>query len=57
MSHLRLRHHADAIRRAEPLDNIISPADLRPVARVTLQESLRVVAAAQKRFPRRRTLF
>ena len=57
MSQLRLRHHADAIRRGAPPDNIISPADLRPVARVTLQESLRVVAAAQKRFPRLAKLF
>ena len=57
MSHLRLCHHADAIRRGEPPDNIISPADLRPLAKVTLQESLRVVAAAQRHFPRLTKLF
>ena len=53
VSHLQLRHHANAIRAARPLDNDIDVANLRPLTRATLQESLRVLAAAQKAVPRR----
>lgn len=52
MSHLQLRHHANAIRAGRPLDNVINVATLRPLTRVALQEALREVAAAQKRSPR-----
>jgi CBS domain-containing protein len=53
VSHLQLRHHANAIRVARPLDNDIDVANLRPLTRATLQEALRAVAAAQKDVPRR----
>jgi CBS domain-containing protein len=51
MAHLQLCHHADAIRAGRPLDNVITPADLPPLTRVTLQEALREVAEAQKYAP------
>jgi CBS domain-containing protein len=57
ISEVRLQHHARAIREGRPPDNIVDPSALRPLVRVTLQESLRVVAAAQKRFPRLARLF
>jgi CBS domain-containing protein len=53
MSHLQLRHHANAIRRGERPDNILLVANLRPITRVTLQEALREVADAQRSLPRR----
>jgi signal-transduction protein with cAMP-binding, CBS, and nucleotidyltransferase domain len=49
MAHLQLRHHANLIRAGRPLNNIIDVSALRPLTRVTLQEALHVVAAAQKR--------
>jgi signal-transduction protein with cAMP-binding, CBS, and nucleotidyltransferase domain len=52
MSHLQLRHHANAIRADRELDNIIKVDELRPLTRATLQEAMREVAAAQSRFPR-----
>ena len=52
MSHLQLRHHANAIRAHRELDNIIKVDELRPLTRATLQEAMREVAAAQSRFPR-----
>jgi CBS domain-containing protein len=52
MAHLQLRHHANAIRGGRPLDNIIDVDNLKPLTKATLQEALREVAAAQKRFPR-----
>jgi CBS domain-containing protein len=54
MSHLQLRHHANAIRAGRPPDNDIDVAALRPLTRVVLQEALREADAAQKWFPRRR---
>jgi CBS domain-containing protein len=52
MSELQLRHHADNIREGRPASNVIDTAALRPLTRIGLQEALKVVAAAQKRFPR-----
>ncbi len=51
MSHLQLRHHANRLRNGRPPDNLIDTQTLRPLTRVGLQEALREVAAAQKRFP------
>jgi CBS domain-containing protein len=52
MAHLQLRHHANAIRAGRRPDNIIDTATLKPLTKAMLQEALREVAAAQKRFPR-----
>jgi CBS domain-containing protein len=54
MSHLQLRHHANALRAGKRMDNIIDPANLRPLTRVALQEALRELAAAQKLSPKLR---
>ena len=51
MTHLQLRHHANAIRNGRPLDNVIDTSTLRPLDHANLQEALRLVAAEQKRFP------
>ena len=51
MSHLQLRHHANRLRNGRHPDNLIDTQTLRPLTRVGLQEALREVAAAQKRFP------
>jgi len=51
MTHLQLRHHANAIRNERPLDNIIDASTLRPLDHANLQEALRLVAAEQRRFP------
>ena len=51
MSQLQLRHHARLLRAGRPPHNVINVETLRPLTRVTLQEALREVAAAQKRFP------
>jgi len=51
MSALRLQHHAELIRRGIAPHNAIDTTKLRPLARVTLQEALRTVAAAQKQLP------
>ncbi len=51
MSRLRLQHHAELIRRGIAPHNVIDTEKLRPLARVTLQEALRTVAAAQKLLP------
>lgn len=51
MSMIRLRHHAELIRRGTAPHNVIDTERLRPLARVTLQEALRTVAAAQKLLP------
>ena len=52
MQHLQLRHHAHAVRAGRRPDNIIDTATLRPLTRVALQEALREVDAAPKRFLR-----
>ncbi|MFA4965479.1 MAG: DUF294 nucleotidyltransferase-like domain-containing protein [Thermoleophilia bacterium] len=51
MTSLQLRHHGRRIRAGRDLDNVVDVETLRPLTRVALQESLREVAAAQKRFP------
>jgi CBS domain-containing protein len=51
MSHLQLRHHARLLRAGLAPHNEIDVDTLRPLTRVTLQEALREVAAAQKRSP------
>jgi len=53
MAQLRLRHHADAFRAGRTPDNAVDSETLSPLARVSLQEALRVVAAAQKDLPQR----
>ena len=50
ISQLQLRHHARRLRAGRALNNVIDVETLRPLTRVTLQEALREVAAAQKRF-------
>ena len=51
LSHLRLRHHANAIRNGRRPDDVVDTAVLRPLTKVTLQEALKTVAAAQKPLP------
>ena len=51
MTQLRLSHHADNLRVDRAPDNAVDTALLRPLSRVALHESLRVVAAAQRRLP------
>jgi CBS domain-containing protein len=51
MAMLRLRHHAMLIDHGRDPHNVIDTERLRPLARVSLQESLRAVAAAQKLLP------
>ena len=50
MQHLQLRHHANRLRNGRTLDNIIETWTLPPLTRASLQEALREVVAAQKRF-------
>jgi CBS domain-containing protein len=51
ISHLQLRHHARLLRAGRAPHNVIDVGTLRPLTRVLLQEALREVVAAQKRFP------
>ena len=51
LAHLRLRHHADAIREGRRLDDTIDTATLQPLARAQVHEALRLIATAQKRVP------
>jgi CBS domain-containing protein len=51
MSQLQLRHHARLLRAGRVPHNVIDVETLRPLTRVTLQEALREVVAAQKRSP------
>ena len=50
MQHLQLRHHANRLRNGRPVDNVIETWTLRPLTRASLQEALREVVSAQKRF-------
>jgi CBS domain-containing protein len=50
MTHLQLRHHANRMRNARPVDNVIETWTLPPLTRASLQEALREVLNAQKRF-------
>ena len=49
--HLRLRHHANAIRAGRGADDAVDSTQLRPLTYAELQEALRIVAWAQKRVP------
>jgi CBS domain-containing protein len=49
--HLRLRHHANAIRAGRPPDDAVDSTKLRPLTYAELQEALRIIAWAQKRVP------
>ena len=51
MSLVRLEHHARLIGAGLAPHNVIDTETLRPLTRVSLQEALRVVAAAQKLLP------
>ena len=51
MSLVRLHHHALLIEKGRMPHNVIDTEKLRPLTRVSLQEALRVVAAAQKLLP------
>ena len=50
MQHLQLRHHANRLRNGHTVDNIIETWTLPPLTRASLQEALREVVTAQKRF-------
>jgi CBS domain-containing protein len=50
--HLRIRHHANAVREGRRLDDAIDSTKLRPLTYAELQQALRLIAAAQKRVPR-----
>jgi CBS domain-containing protein len=50
MQHLQLRHHANRLRNGRSLDNVIETWTLPPLTRASLQEALREVVSAQKRF-------
>jgi CBS domain-containing protein len=45
---IRLQHHAAQIQAGKPPDNMVSPDELPPLARLDLREALKQVAAAQK---------
>jgi CBS domain-containing protein len=51
MSLVRLHHHAELIEKGRTPHNVIDTEKLRPLTRVSLQEALRTVAAAQKLLP------
>ena len=48
VSRIRLAHHAAQVEAGAPIDNLVDPADLAPLARNELREAFRVVAHAQK---------
>jgi CBS domain-containing protein len=50
MQHLQLRHHANRLRHERPVDNIIETWTLPPLTRASLQEAMREIVSAQKRF-------
>jgi CBS domain-containing protein len=50
MQHLQLRHQANRLRHGRQIDNVIETWTLPPLTRASLQEALREVVAAQKRF-------
>ena len=52
VTEIQLEHHAEAVRAGRTPDNVIDTSTLRPITRAYLQESLRELAAARKRFPR-----
>ena len=52
VTRIQLEHHARAVRKGRTPDNILDTSTLRPLTRAHLQETLRELAAARKRFPR-----
>jgi CBS domain-containing protein len=50
MQHLQLRHHANRLRNGRPVDNVIETWTLPPLTRASLQEAMREIISAQKRF-------
>ena len=48
VSKIRYEHQASQIQAGRPLDNLVDPEELPPLARLDLREALRTVAAAQK---------
>jgi CBS domain-containing protein len=51
-SKIRLEHQAALIQAGRPTDNMVTLAELPPLARLDLREALRTVAAAQKQLGR-----
>lgn len=51
ISLVRLQHHAKLIENGRTPHDVIDTETLRPLTRVSLQEALRVVTAAQKLLP------
>ena len=49
VSRIRLAHHAAQVQAGTPIDNLVDPGELAPLARNELREAFRVVAHAQKR--------
>ncbi len=52
VTRIQLEHHARAVREGRTPDNILDTSTLRPLTRADLQETLRELAAARKKFPR-----
>lgn len=52
VTRIQLEHHARAVREGRTPDNVLDTSTLRPLARADLQETLRELASARKRFPR-----
>ena len=57
MSALRFQHHAEAMRAGRRAEDAVDTTQLRPLAKVELQEAFRVVLAAQRVLPQRPALF
>ncbi len=49
ITRLRFQHHAALIADGAPLDNLVDPDELTPIARAELREALHVVRRAQRR--------
>jgi CBS domain-containing protein len=49
VSRIRIAHHAAQVEGGTPIDNLIDPGELAPLARNELREAFRVIAHAQKR--------
>ena len=49
VARIRIAHHAAQVEAGTPIDNLVDPAQLAPLARHELREAFRVVAHAQKR--------
>ena len=49
ITRLRFQHHAALIADGAPLENLVDPGELTPIARGELREALHVVRRAQRR--------